>query len=266
MSVYRNDRPEWVREAVESVSIRQTVQPAEVLIVVDGPVGDELANELRVLQKEIPTIRIEWCKENRGLGVALQYGTERVSHELVARMDSDDIAVPNRFELQLDTFEKDNKLSIVGGQISEFIDTPDNIVGVRQCPTGNAELRAYMKVRCGFNHMTVMFKKSEVLRVGNYQPWHYNEDYYLWIRMVLVGCKIANLQETLVNVRVGKEMYARRGGWKYFKSEEGIQRYMWQKGMISLPRYLLNTFIRFGVQVMLPNSVRGWMFRNLFRK
>ncbi len=266
MSVYKNDRPEWVREAVESISIKQTVQPDEVLVVVDGPVGEELANELRMLQKEIPTIRIEWCKENRGLGVALQYGTERVSHELVARMDSDDIAAPNRFELQLAAFEKDKELSIIGGQISEFIDAPDNIVGMRQCPTDDDELRAYMKVRCGFNHMTVMFRKSEVLRVGNYQPWHYNEDYYLWIRMVLADCRMANLPDTLVNVRVGKDMYARRGGWKYFQSEAKLQKYMWQKGMISLPRYLLNTCIRFGVQVVIPNSVRGWMFRKLFRK
>ncbi len=266
MSVYKNDRHDWVRSSVESITINQTIQPNEVFIVVDGPVPDNLTKVLEDLQNKNPTIHIEWCKENRGLGLALRHGMERVKYDYVARMDSDDIAVPNRFELQLAAFEEDTSLSIVGGQITEFIDSPTNIVGKRQCPISDEDLKKFMKSRCGFNHMTVMFKKSDVMRVGNYQHWHYNEDYFLWIRMMQGGCKLANLPDTLVNVRVGKEMYARRGGWKYFKSEEGIQRYMWKNNLISFSQYVLNTCIRFGVQVVLPNSVRGWMFQKLFRK
>lgn len=266
MSVYKNDKPELVRSAIESVSINQTVKPDEVFIVVDGPVPETLSKELCQLQEEIQSLRIEWCKENRGLGLALQYGLERVKYDTVARMDSDDISLPNRFELQLAAFEDDKELSIVGGQITEFIDYPSNIVGARDCPLSDVALKKFMKARCGFNHMTVMFKKNEVLRAGNYQPWHFNEDYYLWIRMMLAGCKFANLPDTLVNVRVGKEMYARRSGWKYFKSEEGIQRYMWKYKLISFPHYVLNTCIRFGVQVAVPNKVRGWMYQKIFRK
>ena len=266
MSVYKNDRPDWVRSSVESITINQTVQPNEVLIVVDGPIPDKLSNELKNLQSEYPTIHIEWCDENRGLGLALRHGLKRPKYDYVARMDSDDIAVSNRFELQLAALREDRSLSIVGGQITEFIDSPTNVVGKRQCPVNDGDLKQFMKSRCGFNHMTVMFKKSDVIKAGNYQHWHYNEDYFLWIRMMLCGCKFANLPDTLVNVRVGKEMYARRGGWKYFESEEGIQRYMWKHELISFPRYILNTCVRFGVQVVMPNRVRGWMFQKLFRK
>ena len=157
-------------------------------------------------------------------------------------------------------------MDIVGGQISEFIDSPDNIVGKRIVPTDNEDILGYMKQRCAFNHMTVMFRKQSVLRVGNYQDWFWNEDYYLWVRMMLAGCKFANLPDTLVNVRVGKDMYARRGSMKYFKSEEGIQRYMLQHHLISFPRYLYNVTGRFIIQVLMPNWLRGFVFRTLFRK
>jgi hypothetical protein len=104
-----------------------------------------------------------------------------------------------------------------------------------------------------------------VLQVGNYLDWYCNEDYYLWIRMVEAGLKFANLPETLVNVRVGKEMYARRGGWKYFKSEANLQGYMFKHGIISFPRYCFNVAVRFGVQVAMPNQLRGLIFQKLFR-
>ena len=114
--------------------------------------------------------------------------------------------------------------------------------------------------------MTVAFRRESVLRSGNYQEWYYNEDYYLWIRMALAGCKFANIPDNLVNVRVGKEMYKRRGGWRYFKSEARLQRYMLNHGIISLPRYCFNTFGRFAVQVAMPNKLRGFIFQKLFRK
>lgn len=114
--------------------------------------------------------------------------------------------------------------------------------------------------------MTVVMRKDQYLKADGYLDWHFNEDYYLWIRMAEAGCSFANLPDVLVNVRVGEEMYARRGGWKYFRSEEGLQRYMFRKGMISLPRYIYNTTGRFVVQVALPNKIRGWVFRKFFRQ
>lgn len=263
--VYRNDKPEDFRAAVKSISETQTITPNEVLIIVDGPIPEPLRQTIVGLQKEISYMRILWQKENKGLGTALRIGVEHASHELIARMDSDDISMPDRFRLQLEMFEKDSELSIAGSDITEFIGTPDNIVARKALPTENGKIKNYMKSRCPFNHMTVMFKRSEVLRVGNYQDWFWNEDYYLWIRMTMAGCKFANISEPLVNVRVGKDMYARRGGMRYFKSEAGIQRYMYGHKLISLPRYVVNVAIRFIVQVLMPNNIRGFIFQKLFR-
>lgn len=94
----------------------------------------------------------------------------------------------------------------------------------------------------------------------------WNEDYYLWIRMAENGCNMANTGTTLVNVRVGEEMYKRRGGSKYFKSECFLQKYMLKRRMISFDTYLINVTIRFIMQILLPNSVRGWVFRTFARE
>lgn len=265
MSVYRNDNPIHLRVAVESVSIKQTLQPDEIFIYVDGEVPDALANTIKQLQAEIPTITVHWEKENKGLGIALQYGMLHVKHELVARMDADDISVPERFECQIKQFEEDPKLSVASGHIYDFIDSIDNVVGKRNVPIGPNEARNGIKKRDALNHVAVMFRKSEVLRAGNYQDWHYNEDSYLWLRMYLAGCKFNNLDKVLVYTRTGKDMYERRGGWKYYKSEEGLQRLRLKNNIISLPRYILNCSIHFTVKVLMPNCIRGWVFRNLLR-
>ena len=115
------------------------------------------------------------------------------------------------------------------------------------------------------NLVTVMLKKKDVMAVGGFQDWYCEEDYYLWIRLVQNGYKFYNIQENLVNVRVGKDMYQRRGGYKYFRSEQRLQKYMLQHKLISLPRYVYNVLIRFAVQVAMPNSVRGWVFRKFAR-
>lgn len=266
MSVYRNDNPDYFRLAVESIYDRQTRKPQEIVIVVDGPLSQKLNHQLVQLCERIPEIRTVFLQENQGLGKALRIGMERVHNEFVARMDSDDIALPDRFEKEIGFLEANPECAMVGGQISEFIDSPDNIVGKREVPCSNDEIYAWMRKRCPFNHMTVAFRRSKVLEAGNYIHWHYNEDYYLWIRMAEKSYQLANLPEILVNVRVGKDMYGRRGGWKYFQSEKGLQDYMRRRGFINLPTYLFNVAVRFGVQVAMPNSVRGFIFRTLFRK
>ena len=181
-------------------------------------------------------------------------------------MDSDDISLPDRFEKQIKFLENHPDVSIVGGQMTEFIDTPDNVVGRRIVPLDNDSIYSYMKSRCAMNHVTVMFRKQDILKAGNYQDWFWNEDYYLWVRMMINNCKFANLPDILVNVRSGKDQYARRGGMKYFQSEKGIQKLMLDNHIISWPRYLFNVFGRWCIQVAMPNWLRGFVFRVLFRR
>ena len=122
-----------------------------------------------------------------------------------------------------------------------------------------------MKKRDGLNHVALMFRRSEVLRAGNYQDWHYNEDSYLWLRMYLAGCVFDNLDKVLVNVRVGSDMYKRRGGWRYYKSEEALQRLRWKNDIISFPRYLMNCSIHFMIKCLMPNKVRALVFQKFLR-
>lgn len=264
-SVYAKDDPEFVKTALESITTNQTHKPDEVVLVVDGPVSAALSDLIKEFEHN-PLFSVIWLPENKGLGNALRIGVEKAKHKIVARMDSDDVSVPDRFEKQLAYMESHPECDLVGGQITEFIGDETNVVGERIVPCGSDEINRYMKQRCPFNHMTVMMRRSSVLEVGNYVDWHYNEDYYLWIRMALASCRFANLPDTLVNVRVGKEMYARRGGWKYFQSEKGLQDFMLHHRMISLPRYLYNVAGRFAIQVAMPNRLRGFIFQKLFRK
>ena len=266
MSVYKNDRPEYVDIAIQSIFIKQTVKPNEIVLVVDGPISIELESLIdnyAIKYSEIFTIiKLE---KNQGLGNALRVAVEKAKYDWVARMDSDDIAAPDRFEKQKSFLQENLDVDIVGGQITEFIDVESNIVGLRNVPLLSADINVYIKARCPFNHMTVMFRKDKILAVGNYIDWHYNEDYFLWIRMFLVGCQFANLPETLVNVRVGKEMYQRRGGWKYFLSEAKLQKYMFDNDIIGIIRFVYNVFGRFVIQVLMPNKLRGFVFQKLFR-
>lgn len=266
MSVYKNDNPEDFKTAVHSIYDKQTIRPSEIVLVKDGPIPAKLEAVVKELQNMIPVMKVVTFEVNRGHAAARQGGLEAASNELVAIMDADDVAVPNRFEMQLKAFEEHPEVSVVGGLIREFIDRPDNVVGTRIVPEDDVDIKAYLKSRCPMNLVTVMLKKSDVMKVGGYLDWYCEEDYYLWIRLTLGGYKFYNIQENLVNVRVGEEMYKRRGGMKYFKSEARLQKYMLDHKVISLPRYLYNVAIRWAVQVGMPNSVRGWVFQTFARK
>ncbi len=266
-SVYKNDKPEFIREALDSMLVHQSVKPSEIVLVQDGPVPYELSRVLlEYKDKYGKVLNVIGLDKNGGLGNALRIGVEKSKYDILARMDSDDICLPDRFDKQLKYLEDHPDCDIVGGQMTEFIGSPNNIIGRRNVPLTNDEIYKFMKSRCGLNHVTVMFRKKSVLKVGNYQDWFWNEDYYLWVRMMMAGCKFANIPEVAVNVRSGSDQYARRGGKKYFDSEIGIKKLMLEKGMITRKEYIVNYIQRFIIQLMLPNSVRGWVFRTFARK
>lgn len=198
---------------------------------------------------------------NQGHGNARRTSLEACSNELVALMDADDIAYPDRFEKQIERFSQDESLDIVGGQITEFIGSTSNTVDRRVVPEEDADIREYAKKRCPMNQMTVMFRKSAYDRAGGYIDWYCEEDYYLWLRMMQKGCRFANVPDDIVHVRVGSEMSARRGGAKYFSSEVSLQKYMLRRGIISVPRFLYNVLIRFGGEMVLPASLRTKAFK-----
>lgn len=266
-SAYKNDKSEFVRVALDSMLINQTVKPTEIVLVRDGQVPEVLDKLLNEYEARYPDVfNIIRLEQNGGLGNALKLGVENAKYDIIARMDSDDICLPNRFELQLKYLEQHPEVDILGGQISEFIGIPENIIGKRVVPCTNSEIYNFMKSRCAFNHMTVMFHKDAVLKAGNYQDWFWNEDYYLWVRMMKTKCQFANVPEVLVNVRSGADLYARRGGRKYYESEKGIKKLQLDNKMITKIEYRYFVAQRYVIQILMPNWLRGWVFRTLARK
>lgn len=265
MSVYKNDKAEALEKALNSISIEQTVKPDEILLIVDGPIGDKINKVIENFKNVFNNFKVIRLDNNQGLGNALRLAIENSNNELIARMDSDDIAINDRFEQQIKAFYEDSKLDIIGGDISEFIGDERNIVAYRKVPTTDKEIKKYMKTRCPFNHMTVMYKKQAVIDAGNYEDLFYNEDYYLWIRMFEKNLNMKNTGTILVNVRSGMNMYNRRGGKKYFKSEIFLQKYMLKQHIINTGTFILNVIKRWIVQIILPNNIRGYIFRKFAR-
>lgn len=271
MSIYKSDVPELVRVAFDSL-LQQTLLPSEIVIVGDGPVSTELEKEIerckwKIEEGKLP-IELNYLpqEKNGGLGEAMRIAVEAAKYDYLARMDSDDICLPDRFEKQMCCFEEDPELSVVGGMITEFDGNPENIIAKRILPLEDNEIKRMMRGRCAVNHVTVIFKKEDLLKSGNYQPFWKQEDHYLWARMMEHGCKFKNVPDVVVNVRSGKDQIARRGGLRFYKSVVRVFWYMYKHGLISLGYFFYICTVRGIVQVIMPNNLRTWVYLHLLRK
>ena len=268
MSIYKSDNPEYLKIAIDSI-INQTLKPAEIVVVGDGPVPDTILKVIDEVKKKATQKNIDLRflpqSQNQGLGEALRIACEHCKYDYIARMDSDDISLPDRFEKQMKCFYEDESISVVGGMITEFVDEPRNIVNLRILPLDDAGIKRFMSSRCGVNHVTVIFKKEDLLRAGNYRSDYRQEDYYLWARMMKTGCKFRNISDVVVNVRSGANQFARRGGWTYFKDHMAIFRLMYNWHLITYPQLMKNYCLRFA-QVAFPTSLRTWVYQNMLRK
>lgn len=263
-SVYKNDIAENVKTAFESV-LNQTYKPNQIVVVRDGKVSEELQKVLDEYKKNTLFTIVE-RDNNIGLGKTLNEGLGYCKYDYIARMDSDDIAEPSRFEKQVKCFEKDKNLSIVGTNGIEFVDSLENIAGEKVVPETDAEIKKFMLKRCPMCHMSVMMKKQAVLDAGSYQDWYYAEDWYLWIRMCLSGAKFYNIQEPLMKIRINKDTYARRHGMKYYKSLKRLLKYMKDHKMCSWFTYIKNCFIRFVGHVLVPRKMKFRLYKKFMRK
>ena len=271
MSIYKSDVPEYVRIAFDSL-LNQSKIPDEIVIVGDGPVPAALEAEVSRLservEREKKDVVVTYLpqEKNGGLGEAMRIAVENAHYSYLARMDSDDICLPDRFEKQMRCFEEDPELSLVGGMITEFDGTPDHIIAKRILPTEDRDIKMMMRGRCAVNHVTVIFKKEDLLRSGNYQPFWKQEDHYLWARMMEHGCKFRNIPDIVVNVRSGKDQIARRGGWRFYKSVVRVFWYMYRHGLISFAYFIYICVVRGVVQLLMPNWLRTWVYMKFLRK
>lgn len=264
LAVYAGDEPADVDTALESV-FWQTHQPTEVVLVQDGPVGEELTAVIEDWTQEYPEIiRTVELAENQGLGRALQAGIKHCSCELVARMDADDISVPSRLEKQVAFMNAHPDVDVVGGHIAEFSDDPEQIDAVRTVPTDPETAAESAPYRCPLNHPTVMYRKSTILAAGGYGDRRSMQDHELWIRLLDHGYTLTNLDDVLVKARAGADLYDRRGGIDYAKTEFLLYYEFLQSGYISLRTFLINVLSRIPVRLA-PRPVRGFIYNNLLR-
>ncbi len=244
MSIYKNDNPEYLRQAIDSMIV-QTYPADEFVIVEDGPLSSEVYEVLNVYQRQYPSLfKFIKLENNQGLGIALGLGLRECRNALVARMDSDDISCRNRLELEVQEFIKDPSLDVVGGIIEEFDGELTEVVSKRIVPLTQKDIYNRTKTRSPFNHVTVMMKKNAVLSVGNYPKVRYAQDYYLWVEMINAGLSMKNIDRTLVYVRTGKDMFKRRGGQQYFELEKELQNKMLEYRIINRFEWIRNLLIR----------------------
>lgn len=260
MSVYYKEKAEYLRTAMQSM-FDQTVPTNDFVLVCDGKLTNELDSVINEMKNAYPDIlNVVRLPKNSGLGNALNEGLKHCKNELVARMDSDDISLPDRCEKQLKVFEKHSELSVISGTVIEFENTTDNIVGKRSLPITNEEIKKFIKKRCPFNHPAVMFKKTAVEKSGGYNGnFPYFEDYYLWIRMFQSGSKGYNIPDPILYMRTSSDMYMRRGGKQYAKYMLDFRKWMYKNGITNKITFFMTTLPHFGVCIV-PNVLRNKIY------
>ncbi|HRW18356.1 MAG TPA: glycosyltransferase [Dermatophilaceae bacterium] len=263
LAVWAGDRPEWVDEALRSLQA-QTRPADQIVVVEDGPIADELSLVLDDAGQRLPITRVR-LPHNRGLSDALQAGLPACEHELVARVDADDICVPERFERQLAAFAAQPELAALGGFCAEFVDDPMRPYAIRTVPVGADEVDRVARWRSPLNHPTVMLRRSAVLAVGGYDGFVGIEDYYLWAKLIVAGYRIDNLAEVLVRQRAGPQLGRRRGGWRYARTEAKLLWQFTRIGFLSRPQAVAGMAMRVPVRLV-PNRLRSGIYRRLLRR
>jgi glycosyltransferase involved in cell wall biosynthesis len=259
LPVHASDQADFVRLAFHSAVHDQTLRPDHVVMVRDGPVPDPLADVIEELRADSPVpVTFVPLEHNLGLGPALDAGLDASPHDVIARMDSDDVAMPQRFEVQLPLIAAG--ADIVGAGLLEFGRDIDDIVGHRTPPSDPDDIVRYARIHDPFNHPTVVYRRSAVQAAGGYGDLPLMEDYWLFARMLANGAKPANVPEPLVYYRVGAGAYQRRGGKVLLRSELALQRKLRDEGFISSAQYVRNVAVRGGYRV-LPWWVRRAAYR-----
>lgn len=262
-TVYRSDSPNYLSSAIESM-LKQTMLTNDYIIVEDGPLPDVLEQLICSYEAKYPEIHVLRLSKNVGLGKALNEGLPLCKNELIARMDSDDISMPNRCEKQVMAFEEDPELDIVGCPVKEFVGTPDNIVGQRDVPLDNESIHKFVRRRDPFNHPTVMYRKSKVMKYGPYGDYRKNQDTDLWIKLLSNGCKARNLDEYLLMFRFDEGTYKKRKSWTNTKTLINIRWNAYKKKICSLWDFIVVAGAQLAIYIM-PSSLQRFIYQHILR-
>ena len=259
LSVYQGDEKDWLKLAFQSIT-NQTHLPDEIILVEDGKISRDLKEIIRTFEKKkkIP-LKVISLKQNQGLATALNKGIAACKYEWIARFDADDINLPDRFQKQVDFLRKNPNLDLLGGHSLEFFKISQTSFRVKKIPYNSLDVRAFAKKRNPFNHMTVFYKKSAVLKAGGYEDFPAMEDYHLWVKMLLLNFRLVNLPENFVLQRANQKMFARRRGLKYLKTEWRLHSFFLKSNFINLLEFIRNIILRATVR-LIPAFLLQWAY------
>ena len=268
LSVYGKDDASFFKEALLSVSKEQTVKPAQIVVVEDGPVPEDIEHAIEDAIKASPECEFTVIRkpQNAGLAAALNTGLKACKYEWVARMDSDDISLPDRFEKQLAYIENHPSVDVIGGSIAEFTNTPGDMQSERHVGLDMNAIRKMAKTRTPMNHVSVMFKKSVVEKAGCYcENFGKLEDYKLWVDLLGHHAVLANVDDVLVYVRTGNGFITRRSNRREIIDWDMLQSYLLGLGIINRFDALKNKlYIR--AFIYMPGFLKLFLYKTILRK
>jgi glycosyltransferase involved in cell wall biosynthesis len=263
MSVYYKDNHIYLIESIESM-LNQTYFPDEIIIVKDGPLSTLLNDTINFYFEKFKIIKVINLKKNHGLGYALNIGVKESSNDIIIRMDSDDISLPSRAEILINSLEKNPFCSVIGSYVEEFYE--DGSTKIKEVPLFNNKIRKKIKFSNPINHPSVLIIKKNVIKAGNYQNFFLNEDYFLWVRMLINSFNFMNINQPILKMRITRETYKRRGGLKYFFVQNNIYIYMLKNRIINLFEFLIGLVVRFIYRVLIGPNLREFISKRLLRK
>ncbi len=267
LPIYYKESAEVINKCLNSI-IQQTVKPDEIVCALDDPSTPEIEAIIDVFshQNSIRLIKC-YCKRGSGLGAVLNIGVLNCTCNYIARMDADDIADKTRLEKERDYLDNHKDIDVVGSNIAEFDDDPNRIIAQRNVPADDKACKEMLKRRDPINHMTAMYRKDSVLKAGNYSSEMMScEDTYLWTAFYAAGLKFANLQENLVIVHAGREMYERRGGKKAYRYVKKAIDYKKQVGLIGLIESTFQKLSNYCILVLMSRKMRALVYEKILRK
>jgi glycosyltransferase involved in cell wall biosynthesis len=264
LPVWAGDDADFLERSFRSVTSDQVRRPDEVVIVQDGPVPSALDRCIKELAAEaVVPVNLVQLPVNRGLWWALEAGLDAVSHDIVARMDADDISLPQRFERQVPLIEEG--FDIVGSALAEMGRDESDVHGVRHPPSDHDDIVRFARFHSPFNHPTVVLRRTAVAAAGGYEHIRSLEDYWLWVRMLASGATSANVDEPLLLYRVGAGAYRRRGGVRLALGEIDLQMRMRRLGFTTRWQFVRNVAVR-ATWRLVPVGLRRPLYGLAFRR
>lgn len=267
LPIYYKESVDVIQKCLKSM-LEQTVKPDEIVCALDEPSTPEIESIIDEYANN-NSVRIVkcYCKRGSGLGAVLNIGVQNCTCDYIARMDADDVAVPERLEKERNYLDAHSNVDVVGSNIAEFDSNPDEIIAYRNVPEYDAECKEMLKRRDPINHMAAMYRRTSVIKAGNYSTEMMScEDTYLWTSFYAAGLTFANIQENLIFVHAGREMYERRGGKKAFYYVKKSIDYKKKVGLITFPESCFQKLANYCVLILMSNKMRAFIYEKLLRK